>query len=93
MLYIKSVKCESVYSFWYGFMRGFVNDFKEKFFKKPKNSDIEPVKKHLEKYLKELKLHFNLSDDDILKILSQTYYSNKPKNPVLKYLNMLKYWN
>lgn len=71
----------------------FVNDFKEKFLKKPKSSNLEPVKKHLEKYLKELRLHFDLSDDDIMRLLLETYYSNKPKNPVLKYLNMLKYWS
>lgn len=74
-------------------MRGFVQNFKEKFLKKPENSNLEPVKKHLGKYLKDLKLHFNLSDDDILRLLGEAYSSYKPLNPVIKYFNMLKYWN
>lgn len=49
--------------------------------------------KHLNKYLNELKLHFDLTDDDILKLLSRAYGAKKPENSFLKYLTMLKYWN
>ena len=57
------------------------------------NAKIEAAGKHLNKYLNELKLHFDLSDADIVKLLAQTYYSKKPENSFLKYLSMLKYWN
>ena len=57
------------------------------------NPNIDSVKRHLNKYLDDLKLHFNLSTDDIQKVLIETYYANRPENPFVKYLSMLKYWN
>ena len=69
--------------------------FRERFSQKTaeNNAKIEAVLKHLNKYLNELKLHFDLTDDDILKLLSRAYGAKKPENSFLKYLNMLKYWN
>ncbi len=61
--------------------------------KKECSSDIEAAKKYLEKYLKDLKLHMDLTDIDIQKLLMETYYAKKPKNPFIKYLSMLKYWS
>ena len=60
---------------------------------KENNPNIDSVKRHLNKYLGDLKLHFNLSDADIQKVLIETYYANKPQNPFVKCLSMLKYWN
>ena len=57
------------------------------------NAKIEAAKKHLNKYLNELKLHFDLSDTDIIRLLAQTQTAKKPENSFLKYLSMLKYWN
>jgi len=58
-----------------------------------RNTKIQTVKKHLNKYLDELKLHFDLSNEDIQKLLMITYDENKPSNPFLKCLSMIKYWN
>ncbi len=57
------------------------------------NAKIEAALKHLNKYLNELKLHFDLTEDDVVKLLARTYGLKKPENTFLKYLNMLKYWN
>ncbi len=70
-------------------MLGFV----KKYFKKPDSASLENAKKHLKRYLEDLKLHFDLSDDEILMLLSDTYCSNKPQNPFVKCFNMIKYWN
>lgn len=61
--------------------------------KKECNSNIEAAKKYLNKYLNDLKLHLDLSDIDMQKVLMETYCANKPQNPFIKYLSMLKYWN
>lgn len=57
------------------------------------NAKIDAAKKHLNKYLNELKLHFDLSDIDIIKLLVQMQTAKKPENPFLKYLSVLRYWN
>ena len=57
------------------------------------SGDFESAKRHLSRYLNDLKLHFDLTDDGIQKISMETYNSNKPQNPIVKCLTMLKYWN
>lgn len=74
--------------------------FKDKFkgvsnepIKKITNENIESAKNHLNKYLNDLKLHFDLTEADIQQILITTYRSNKPQNPFIQCLSMLKYWS
>lgn len=57
------------------------------------NENFESAHKHLNKYLNDLKLHFDLTESDIQQILINTYRSNKPQNPFVKCLSMLKYWS
>ena len=42
---------------------------------KQENRKIEQAKRYLLKYLKELQLHFNLSEDEIKQIMLDIYYS------------------
>jgi len=60
---------------------------------KKENEGMESAKNHLKKYLNDLKLHFDLTEADIQQILINIYRSNKPENPFVKCLSMLKYWN
>ncbi len=62
-------------------------------FKKKFSENMISAKNHLNKYLNDLKLHFDLSESDIQQILLTTYRLNKPQNPFVKCLSMLKYWN
>lgn len=57
------------------------------------DAKIEAALKHLNKYLNELKLHFDLTDTDIVRLLFRIYSAKKPENTFLKYLSMLKYWS
>lgn len=66
----------------------FTSPFKKKF-----SENMISAKGHLNKYLNDLKLHFDLTEDDIQQILITTYRLNKPQNPFVKCLSMLKYWN
>ncbi len=66
----------------------FTNPFKKKF-----SENMESAKNHLNKYLNDLKLHFDLTEEDIQQILITIYRVNKPQNPFVKCLSMLKYWN
>lgn len=45
---------------------------------------------YLQKYIRELQLHFDLSDKHLKKILAQTQASIKIKHPIQIWLNMLK---
>lgn len=70
--------------------------FKEKFtspFKKEFSENMLSAKSHLNKYLNDLKLHFDLNETEIGEILISTYRTNKPQNPFIQCLSMLKYWN
>ncbi len=72
----------------------FFDNFKKNFAKQDKAcKDIDSAKKYLSKYLSDLKLHFDLTDANVQKILIETYNSNKPQHPVVKCLTMLKYWS
>ena len=44
------------------------------------NFKKEYAKKYLLKYIKELKVHFDLSDNEIRDIIKQAYYSNSLYN-------------
>ncbi len=68
-------------------------DVSDESFKKVTNENIESAKNHLNKYLNDLKLHFDLTEADIQQILINTYRSNKPQNPFIQCLSMLKYWS
>lgn len=46
---------------------------------------------YLQKYIRELQLHFDLSDKHLKKILAQTQAGIKIKNPIQIWLNMLKF--
>lgn len=73
-----------------------VREFKEKFtspFKKELSENMKSARNHLNKYLNDLKLHFDLNDKQISEILISSYRLNKPQNPFVKCLSMLKYWN
>lgn len=61
--------------------------------KKERSSNIEDAKKYLKKYLKDLALHFSLSDEDVEYLISQVHCSYKQQNPLIKYLSMIRYWN
>lgn len=61
--------------------------------KRAKNEKFEISKKHLESYLNELKLHFDLTDNEVYRLLCHQLDVKKPKNPFLKYIDMLKLWN
>ncbi len=70
--------------------------FKEKFtspFKKEFSENMLSAKGHLNKYLNDLKLHFDLNETEIGEILLTAYRTNKPQNPFIQCLSMLKYWN
>ena len=48
---------------------------------------------YLLKYLKDLQLHFNLSDESIKQIIIKASATIKSKNPINKILDMLKsFW-
>lgn len=54
------------------------------------NIKKEYAKRYLLKYIKELKVHFDLSDDEIKEILIQVYYSKSSLYLAIK--NISKYF-
>ncbi len=75
------------------FTERFTGSFSIPPFKEKLNENMESAKNHLNKYLNDLKLHFDLTENDIQKILITIYRKNKPQNPFVKCLSMLKYWS
>ena len=41
--------------------------------KQTRNADFKKIESYVEKYVKELQLHFDITDEDVRKILSNIY--------------------
>ncbi len=50
----------------------------------------EKAKEYLMHYLGELKLHFNLEDSDIIKILRKSYFELNKESIVQRWMSVLK---
>ncbi len=58
-----------------------------------KNTRLERkqrAKEYLLHYLSELKLHFNLDDEDVIKVLKKTYFELNKGSVVQKWLCVVK---
>lgn len=53
-------------------------------------NERQRAKEHLLHYLGELKLHFNLDDSDIIKILRNSYFELNKESIVQKWLSVIK---
>ena len=64
----------------------------ESFFaqKNIQKNERQRAKEYLLHYLGELKLHFNLDDSDIIKILRNSYFELNKESIVQKWLSVIK---
>lgn len=54
------------------------------------NVDFKKIENYIEKYVKELQMHFDISDDDVYKILSNILTHANSKRPSRCWWDVLK---
>lgn len=70
-----------------------VEIMKNFFNKNSVSENFDTAEKYLIKYTQDLKLHFDLSDDELKKLVMRTYCAVRPGNPVIECLSMIKLWS
>lgn len=72
-----------------------MKDFLEKISKAAHKEMLHKKKAqgYLQKYVRELQLHFNLSDSNLKKILADTSAGIKVKNPIQNWFDMIRLGN
>ncbi|GBF22813.1 hypothetical protein tpqmel_0217 [Candidatus Gastranaerophilus sp. (ex Termes propinquus)] len=51
---------------------------------------LKKAQVYLQKYVRELQLHFDLSDSNLKKIIAQTHNGIKSKNPIQNLIDMIR---